>query len=177
MLTSDAPFYLAINHKRNPEDKVWYLNRHLGKRLLKESTEAALGKENQQGLKRKLTNHSVRKTSIGRLLDANVEANYVAQLSGHKNLKSLDSYKSASLQNQKAMSAILNNGSAPSTSSSTVTVQTQSASTLLLAQKENFKPQAIFAGANIEKFEGCTFNVNVFCQQPEQPQNQDKIAS
>ena len=119
----------------------------------------------------------VRKTSIGRLLDANVEANYVAQLSGHKNLKSLDSYKSASLQNQRAMSAILNNGSAPSTSSSTVTVQTQSATTLLLAQKENFKPQAIFAGANIEKFEGCTFNVNVFCQQPEQPQNQDKIAS
>ncbi|XP_031552308.1 zinc finger MYM-type protein 3-like [Actinia tenebrosa] len=67
MLMSDAPFYLAINHKRKPEDKVWYLNRPLGKneivKILKESTEVVLGKENQQGLKRKLTNHAVVKLS------------------------------------------------------------------------------------------------------------------
>jgi hypothetical protein len=31
MLASNAPFYLAINHKRKPEDEVWYLNRPLGK--------------------------------------------------------------------------------------------------------------------------------------------------
>jgi hypothetical protein len=134
-----------------------------------ESTEVVLSKQNQQGLKRKLTNHSVRKTSIGRLLDANVEANYVAQLSGHKNLKSLDSYKSASLKNQRAMSAILSNGSAPSMSTSTaVTEETPNPSTSLAGKENN--PQAIFSGANIEKFEGCTFNVNVICQQV--PQNQ-----
>ena len=25
MLEPDAPFYLAINHRRKPNDKVWYL--------------------------------------------------------------------------------------------------------------------------------------------------------
>ena len=41
--------------------------------------------------KKKVSNHSVRKTSVGRLLEADVQPNFVAQLSGHKNLKSLDS--------------------------------------------------------------------------------------
>ena len=31
MLEPDAPFYLAINHRRKPNDKVWYLDRPLGK--------------------------------------------------------------------------------------------------------------------------------------------------
>ena len=34
----------------------------------------------------KVTNHSVRKTGIGRLLDANTAETFVAQLSGHKSL-------------------------------------------------------------------------------------------
>ena len=28
---------------------------------------------------------------------------------------------------------------------------------------QQIQPQAIFAGAHINKFEGCTFNINVFC--------------
>ena len=28
---------------------------------------------------------------------------------------------------------------------------------------QQIQPQAIFAGAHIDKFEGCTFNINVFC--------------
>ena len=31
MLDPDAPFYLAINHRRKPSDKVWYLDKPLGK--------------------------------------------------------------------------------------------------------------------------------------------------
>ena len=49
------------------------------------------------GLQGNVTNHAVRKTSICCHLDADVPGNYVTQLSGHKNLKSLDSSKSASL--------------------------------------------------------------------------------
>ncbi|KAK3707289.1 hypothetical protein QZH41_004233 [Actinostola sp. cb2023] len=170
MMTRDAPFYLAISHKRKPEDQVWYLNRPLGKnqigKFLKESVEAIQAGDNQNptSKKRKLTNHSVRKTSIGRLLDADVQTNYVAQLSGHKNLKSLDSYKSASLKHQRNMSAILSGVSSTTASneSSAVAVN-QSASCSSVHQ--NNGPQAIFSGANIDKFEGCTFNVNVFCQQ------------
>ena len=57
----------------------------------------------------KITNHSVRKTSISRLLDADIPENYVAQLSGHKSIDSLYSlnYKSAGQQHQRKMSLTL----------------------------------------------------------------------
>ena len=45
---------------------------------------------------KKVTNHSVRKTMIQQLIDAKFTPNEVAQLSGHKNLKNLDSYMTAS---------------------------------------------------------------------------------
>ena len=51
--------------------------------------------------KRKISNHSVRKTSTSRLLYDGVPENFVMQLSGHKNLQSLSSYKSASITHQR----------------------------------------------------------------------------
>ena len=51
-----------------------------------------------------ITNHFVHKTSISRLMDAEVPVNYMAQPSSHKNLKSLDSYKAASIEHQRKMS-------------------------------------------------------------------------
>jgi len=40
-----------------------------------------------EGLAGNVTNHSVRKTCISRLMDAEVPVNYVAQLSGHESKK------------------------------------------------------------------------------------------
>ena len=58
-----------------------------------------------------VNNHSVRKTCISRLMDAEVPSvHYVAQLSRHKNLKSLDSYKTASDEHQRKMSLVLSSG-------------------------------------------------------------------
>jgi len=54
----------------------------------------------------KFTNHSMRKTCIKTLVDSGVSHNNVAQLSGHKSLKSLDSYAVASHQQQRQMSKI-----------------------------------------------------------------------
>ena len=48
-----------------------------------------------------------KKTCIKTLLDSGVSHNSVAQLSGHKSLKSLDSYAVASHQQQRHMSKIL----------------------------------------------------------------------
>ena len=59
------------------------------------------------GLPGNVTNHSVRKTCISRLMDDEVPINYLAQLNGHKNLKSLDSYKTASHEHQSKMSLVL----------------------------------------------------------------------
>ena len=59
------------------------------------------------GLAENVTNHSVRKTCISRLMDAEIPVDYVAQRSGHKNSKSLDSYKTASDDHQRKMSLLL----------------------------------------------------------------------
>ena len=58
------------------------------------------------GLPGNLTNHSVRKTCISGLVDAEVPVNYAVQLGGHRKLKSLDSYRTASDEHQRKMSLV-----------------------------------------------------------------------
>ena len=91
MLDPDAPFYLAVNHRRKPSDEVGYLDRPLGKNEIGKFLKNAFASAKLDETNNKVSNHSVRKTSVGRLLEADVQTNFVAQLSGHKNLKSLDS--------------------------------------------------------------------------------------
>ena len=110
MLEPDVPFYLSINHRRKPNDKVWYLDIPLGKNEIGKFLNDAFAAAELDDTNNKVSNHSVRKTSVGRLLEADVQPNFVAQLSGHNNLKSLDSYHSSSLKRQREMSAALNRG-------------------------------------------------------------------
>ena len=159
LLDPDAPFYLAINHRRKPSDKVWHLDRPLGKneigKFLKDAFASAKLDETN---KKKVSNHSVRKTSVGRVLEAGVQPNFVAQLSGYKNLKSLDSYHSASLKRQREMSTVLNRGRGTSAQFEENQVSASTTTQQNVFTVQQFQPQAIFAGAHIDKFEGCTFN-------------------
>ena len=159
MLEPYAPFYLTINYRRKPNDNVWYLDRPLGKneigKFLKDAFAAA-----------KLDDTNKKKvSSVGRLLEADVQPNFVAQLSGHKNLKSLDSYHSASLKRQREMSAILSREPGTSAQSDENQVINSTSTQQNDFTVQQIQPQAIFAGAHIDKFEGCTFNINVFCDQ------------
>ena len=127
------------------------------------------------GLQGNVTNHAVRKTSIGRLLDADVSANYVSQLSGHKNLKSLDSCKSASLRHQRKMSFMLSRSEHVKSTTSTATtnelaISTASASkansNALVSDPPNTQGAAsatldLFSGVTIGKIEGCSFTFNL----------------
>ncbi|CAH3176787.1 unnamed protein product, partial [Porites evermanni] len=173
MLEPDAPFYLAINHRRKPNelifnivhysnDKVWYLDRPLGKKEIGKFLKDAFAAAKLDDTNKKVSNHSVRKTSVGRLLEADVQPNFVAQLSGHKNLKSLNSHHSASLKRQLEMSAILNRGPGTSAQSEENQVSTSTTTEQNVFTVQQIQPQAIFAGSHIDKFEGCTFNINVF---------------
>ena len=118
------------------------------------------------GLSGNVTNHSVRKTCISRLMDAEVPVNYVAQLSGHKNLKSLDSCKTASDDHQHKMSLLLSSGTKSPISSNDALLNQA-----VKASQHPFKPRGdkqassgenpftgFFAGLNISEIEGCTFN-------------------
>ena len=102
------PFYLAVKHQRKPGDDVWYMRSPLGKNEIGKFLSTAAKNATLHG---RVTNRSVRKTCISRLLDANVSNSFVAQLSGHRNLKSLDAYQSASYEHQRRMSLALSRSS------------------------------------------------------------------
>ena len=72
-----------------------------------------------QGGKR-VTNHSVRKSCISRLLAADIPENFVAQLTGHKSTESLQSCKSASSNHQRRMSLTLSRARSSSEKSTAV---------------------------------------------------------
>ena len=101
----------------------------------------------------------------------------MAQLSGHKNIQSLSSYKSASISQQRNMSDTLSRtpsddairpyhhsfSSWPTTSS-----QTAQISGVLGSGVESVKGQTLFAGVTIGSINNCIFNVVPFPAQDEE---------
>ena len=73
--TSESPFFLAGNNRRSSCSQIWYSNAALGKnsigKFLVDAAKAA-------GLPGNISNHSLRKTCISRLIDAEIPVNYVA---------------------------------------------------------------------------------------------------
>ena len=65
-----SPFYLVVQHYRRSNEEVWYMKEPLGKNEIGKflSTAAKNAGLHREG--KKVTNHSVRKTCISRLLDA-----------------------------------------------------------------------------------------------------------
>lgn len=185
----DSPFFLAVRHgSRREKSKIWYMKAPLGKNQIGKFLSSAAENAGIQRTGAKVSNHSVRKTSISRLLDANTPENFVAQLSGHKNTQSLQSYKSASEQHQRQMSHILSrtqeaaNQSLPDSNSveflanetSTITGQSMKsvqqvttthslavtqASNQLIPVTPDANSRAVFAGANISSISGCQFQI------------------
>ncbi len=180
MNTPDAPFFLAVRHgNRRENSHIWYKKWPLGKNAIGQFMSKAADKAGLQRSGAKVCNHSVRKTSISRLLDANTPEIFVAQLSGHKSLQSLQSYKTASTQHQRQMSNVLSRiQQASSTVSSQLSspvitsnpketpqainasnTSLQSFEATLNRQIEETNNQAIFAGANISSVSGCQFQI------------------
>ena len=106
MCLPNSPFFLAIDRSKNSDN--WCMSSPLGKNTLGNILTEARKKYNFGA--RKVANHSVRKTNIGRLLDSDISDNYVAQHNGMKRTESLTSYKSANKKRRQEMSTILSGG-------------------------------------------------------------------
>ena len=114
-----------------------------------------------QGCQENVYSHSVRKTCISRMMDAEVPVDYLAQLSEHKDLKSLDSYKTAS----DKMSLVLSSGKKISPIfSNALLVKPEKQSLGVRAIQKARKKQAlgeeqglsgIFISSNIRSIKGC----------------------
>ena len=89
---------------------------------------------------------SLRKTlvysCISLLLDADVPDNFVAQLSGHRSLKSLYAYKSASYEHQRRMSLALSrsNSKRPASTSTRTETTTRPTPSVTSAESVTFNP-------------------------------------
>jgi hypothetical protein len=98
---SDSRFYLQPILK--PKSAIWFSKQPIGVNSIgtianKMSKAAGLSKK---------SNHSARKTAIQTLLHANVSPTDVVQITGHKNVQSLNSYSHLSNDQQKNISSIL----------------------------------------------------------------------
>ena len=119
------------------------------------------------GLQGRVTNHSVRKTCISRLLNADVPDNFVAQLSGHRSLKSLDAYKSASREHLQRMSLVLSRSRSNQLSSicTRTEMTTRPTTSVTSVESATINPVQMglgfFSGAMIGSFNNCTFNIQL----------------
>ena len=95
MLEPDAPFYLMVNHFKSSvqgrqNDCTWFKVQPMGvnklNSILKDMCEA-------EGIPRK-TNHAGRKTLVQKLQDNDVPPNQIIQITGHRNLQSINNYSS-----------------------------------------------------------------------------------
>ena len=73
MNQKESPFYLAVRQNRTSQDQVWYMRSPLGKNEIGKFLSTAAQKASLHREGKRVTNHSVRKTCISRLLDAGID--------------------------------------------------------------------------------------------------------
>ena len=162
MTDSDSPFYLGINHTKNPTEKPWFKASAMGVNKLNSLMKTMADKAGFDE-KRRLTNHSARKTMIQKLNDNNIPQTHIMQLSGHRNVQSVNNYSTVSNEQQKNMSLILS-GNTTSTSvekrpvsSSRSGVATECCESSFM-KSSSFPAAGPFSGA---VFHGGQFNITI----------------
>ena len=96
MMKPDSPLYLAV--VESPKTEVWYKWQPLGVHSLGQFMKTMADAVSLTG---KHTNHSARRTMITAIRHENVNPLEISQLSGYKNLKSIDSYSTVSVEQQQ----------------------------------------------------------------------------
>ena len=156
MNEDDSPLYLAVNNNLKAESlqtKEWFkagpvgINKLNG--LMKTMAQKA-GINNER-----LRNHSGRKTMIQTLSENDIPPTHIAQLSGHKNLKSIENYSKVSTKQQMKMSQVLSSvvaGTATKTSS-----YEKANPAIYPSTSESQQSMALFSGTVIQ---GGNFSIN-----------------
>ena len=152
----DSPLYLAINYDAKLGG-CWYKRQGLGVNRLGNIMKIMANRAGLQGNK---TNHTARKTCVTTLTSPKTQ---IIQLTGHRNVQSLISYKQPSLLQQEEMSRILSSHLSGQQPEKSVVHNSalQCHTTLPANNASRFIPdqwdQGLFQGAH---FSGCTFNIN-----------------
>ena len=116
-------FYVAITtvHHQSPQE-IWFKRNPVGvnklSSMMKQMVERA-------GLNpdKNFTNHSARKHLVQKLIDFNVPANQIMQISGHKNIHSINNYSHINEDQHRQISEIFHTD-APSSNAALCTITT-----------------------------------------------------
>ncbi|KAK3733547.1 hypothetical protein QZH41_002786 [Actinostola sp. cb2023] len=114
-LQNEGPFYLSINHKRKLNAQIWYTVQRMGVNKINTMMKTLVEGTTLETSGKKFTNHSARKTLVGKLKKARVERAGIAKITGHRNIQSIDDYDEADEQEQCELSMAIssrNNSSA-----------------------------------------------------------------
>ena len=135
MLAPGAPFYLGINRAYLKKGSTWFIKSAIGKNTIGKLARVMSEKAHLQG---RHVNHSGRKTAVTKLVENKIPANEIMQLTGHKNIQSINNYSSINVERQQEMSNILASVSAKSHSTATMAMDTSTVTDneLLLASQE-----------------------------------------
>ena len=177
MQTDDSPFYLAVNNIQpsSLSVKPWYKVQPIGvnklNSLLKDMVnEARLGLENKR-----LTNHSARKHLVQKLNDNEIPPTQIMQITGHRNVNSVNNYSSLSDKQKEKISGILsfrgqndNQSQEPRASTSTTHLATEEYQ--CVRSPEGLRMPLTGLGSLISgTIGGGTFNISVNLQQNTSP--------
>ena len=112
-LSPNSPFYLAVNHFHSNSHEIshenckhWFKAQPMGVNKLNSLMKNCAVKAGI-GANKRITNHSARKTLVQKLQDHNVPPTHIAQLTGHKNLQSINNYSCLRQEQQEAISSLL----------------------------------------------------------------------
>ena len=117
---------------------------------------------------KKLSNHSARKYLVQKLNDNNVPANHIMQISGHKNIQSINNYSHINENQHRQISSVLYStpSHAESGSNTSQTLQPHSStSTHVLADSRSAATYNVSGGFHSifgNQIHGGTFHVNVY---------------
>lgn len=107
ILKDCGPLYLSvIDH---PKSNVWYSNSPMGINTIDNIMKKLISKSPLAGCKRKITNHSARKTSIRKMKAAGFVNSQIKTVTGHKHEQSLDSYLSGDDDEMNSLSNAISN--------------------------------------------------------------------
>ncbi len=158
-MDNNAPFYLGVNHSNASKADLptlkWFKPQPMGvnklNSLMKDCAQlAGIGKD------KRITNHSARKTLVQKLQDNNIPPTQIVQITGHKNLQSVNNYSSLREQQQQDISSILS--SVPNVSNARSSLSSQETISFNLKQDAINPSPLLFQGNSIT---GGMFNIHI----------------
>ena len=153
-LKSSRRFYLTPKQNVLQTDEIWYTKNPMGKNSISNIMKALTAATPFENCRKKLTNHSMRKTAVKKLKATNVPESSIIKVTGHTSTRGLKRYDHGDQNEFCEMSNALN----PPSASPSTSLSIQSASSSSLAVLKTKKLTYVFHGCTIN-FDNISQNV------------------